>query len=312
MKNRKIFIAITFIILLIVTPKLLFAKRNGNRELYVTKREQFLESIEVAGTFQKTATDREKAKATADYQSAISQLSIANQNKMTQDATMWAKQQILLNSKNSVDYKNDNTINPSTKKEYTELEKQSIDTALIQAEKDFRAAETKYKEADIQISAAASQVNFTKIILDELLEDEPVLTVNINEVYFSRIYVGQPVKVVFDSKKDYIFDGKIVSIDNVGTNNNGYITFETKIAIEKLTEDIRPNMTAVVSIDIIKKEKTIAVPGNALDKNGDRYYLTIVNGNREETREVKVGVIGLSKVEIVSGVNENENILIDK
>lgn len=110
-----------------------------------------------------TATDQEEASANAAYQNAVSSLATAIQTKDSLDTAMWAKRQALLEAKNTKNYKDNNTKNPATGKDYTELEKQSIDDAVILSEKDFSAAEKKYKEADITVVAANAQVRSSQL-----------------------------------------------------------------------------------------------------------------------------------------------------
>lgn len=108
-----------------------------------------------------TASPQDQANAYTNYQNAVSAEKTAQQNKQSYDATMWTKQQALLSARNSVNYKNDNTTNPSTNNDYTDLEKQAIDSSLTQAQKDFSTAEQKYKEADTAIMAAKAAVSST-------------------------------------------------------------------------------------------------------------------------------------------------------
>jgi multidrug efflux pump subunit AcrA (membrane-fusion protein) len=110
-----------------------------------------------------TATDAEKAAAYATYQSAVSAVTTAQQTKDSLDAAMWTSRQGLLDAKNARDYKNNNTKNPSTNANYTDLEKQSIDDAVVIAEKSFTAAEKKYKEADVAVVAAQAQLTSAKL-----------------------------------------------------------------------------------------------------------------------------------------------------
>ncbi len=108
-----------------------------------------------------TATDQEKAAAYAAYQAALSSLKTAEQSKLTNDAQMWQAQKVLLDAKNAQEYKDDNSLNPVTGKDYTDLEQESIDTSVVQAEKNFRSMEKMVVEADTAIQAAQAQVNST-------------------------------------------------------------------------------------------------------------------------------------------------------
>jgi multidrug resistance efflux pump len=110
-----------------------------------------------------TATAQEQATAYANYQTAVSSEKAAEQNTLTLDALMWTKQQALLAAQNTVNYKNNNAKNPSTNSNYTDLEKEGIDSALVEAQKDFASAEQKYKEAGIAITAGKASVTSTFI-----------------------------------------------------------------------------------------------------------------------------------------------------
>lgn len=133
-------------------------------EIYVGNND----SVQIGDTLfrvRSTASDQEKASANATYQNAVSALVTARQTKESLDAAMWAKRQAMLNAKNAKNYKDNNTKNPSTNSNYTDLEKQSVDDSVVIAEKEFAAAEKKYKEADVAVSAAQAQTTSALLTL---------------------------------------------------------------------------------------------------------------------------------------------------
>ncbi len=109
------------------------------------------------------ATEEEKADALANYQDAASALKTAEQKKQNADAAMWAKQQGYITTQNTQQYKNEHTQNPDTNNNYTDREKIAIDSGVVQAEKDFRAAEKTYLEADVAIASAKAKLTATQI-----------------------------------------------------------------------------------------------------------------------------------------------------
>ncbi len=310
MKIPKIYPIIVLIIVLAVGFKTIVLSRPDTRLLYTTQKETFLETIQVSGIYHKTATETEKATTYATYQSALSSLVTARQNKDAADATMWLKRQTVIDAENVVNYKNDNTTNPATNKDYTTLEKLSIDSELVQAEKDFRSTETKYKEANISIVAAQAQVSLAKIAYEDTLENEPLLTVFVNEIYASKVSVGQKVNVTFDALKDEIFSGKIAYIDSVGTVTSGVTTFEAKIEIIDLPTEIKPNMTAIATIELIRKENTIAVPISAIVYRDGKTYVQKAISDDGALTPVELGEKGFAKVEIVSGLDSKTEVLV--
>lgn len=310
MKVYKIYLIIVVIIIIAIGFKFFLLSKPDTRLLYTVEEEIFLETIQVSGIFHKTASETEKASAYATYQNALNTLITAKQNKEAADAAMWLKRQAVLDAENNVNYKNDNTTNPATKEDYTNLEKLSIDSQLVQAEKDFRQSEKKYKEADISITAAQSQVSLAKIAYEDTLENEPVLTVFINEIYMPKISVGQKVNVTFDALKDVVFQGNVVNIDPVGVINDGVVTFETKIGIADLPPEIKPNMTAIASIILIQKENTLTIPLSALVYRDGKTFVQKSNSKEGDLTEVQIGEKGFAKAEIVSGLESGTEVLV--
>ncbi|HWS48692.1 MAG: hypothetical protein WC503_05945 [Candidatus Shapirobacteria bacterium] len=310
MKIPKVYPVVGLIIVLAIGFKTVVLRKPDTRLLYTVQKETFLETIQVSGVFHKTASETEKASAYVVYQNAISSLVTAKQNKEVADTVMWSKRQVVLDSENGVNYKDVNTTNPTTKEDYTELEKLSIDSKLVQANKDFRSAETRYKEANISITAAQAQVNLAKIAYEDTLENEPLLTVYINEIYVPKVSLGQRVNVTFDAMKDLVFSGKVTYIDSVGTVNGGVVTFETKIEVTNLPTNIKPNMTAIATIELIRKENTLAVPISAIVYRGEKTFVQIADSDDGDLTAVEVGEKGFAKAEILSGLESGTTVLV--
>ncbi|CAN5193128.1 HlyD family efflux transporter periplasmic adaptor subunit [soil metagenome] len=108
-----------------------------------------------------TSTPQEQASAYTSYQNAASAQKTSEQNKLTYQALLGKDRQTVIDAQNAVDFKNNNTVNPATKKEYTDLEKQSIDASIENARQTFTADEKKYLDVDTSINAAKAAVNST-------------------------------------------------------------------------------------------------------------------------------------------------------
>jgi len=382
-KAKKVFFLIIAILLVLVLLRQILLHPVNAKLSYTVKRESLVDTVQATGTFtvaqqkqvlspakgiitqlsvgnnqqvkkgdmlfhvDSTATEDEKLSAFADYQEAISDMRTAQQTKQGLDATMWTKQQALLNAQNNEDYKNNNKdiTDPKTDKNYNDLEKRSIDSALTQAQKDFSAAEQKYKEADIAISAAQAKVAKTKRAYDEtksttmtapttgtvvnLLKtvgDEvsssvpvliivdfanPVVTVTLNEAYMSRIAVGQEATIVFDAMKSKTFTGSIQTLDTVGTEVDGAVTYNARVVLSELDPLIRPNMTGLVTIETLRQDNVLTVPNSAIIEKDGKTYVNKIIGDSEMQVAVTLGTKGLSKTEITSGLEEGAVIVAD-
>lgn len=306
---KKIAIILFLSIAALFMIRMIILKKPSTEILYTVTKEDLVETVQVAGTFNKTASDEEKALAYLNYQNAISAVKTSQQNKLAADAAMWTKQKALLDAQNGVDYKNNNTTNTVTKKDYTDLEKYSIDGALTQAQKDFLASETKYKEADIAIGAANAQVTATQIAYEDTFLNEPVITANINEMYLPRISIGQKAKIVFDAFNNQTVMGIVKSIDTIGTVKGGVVTYEIKVSMDIIPPGVRANMTALVTIETLRKNAILSVPNSAIIAKNNKYYVEQVVKQKKNVEEVSTGVKGLVKTEIIKGLGEKDVIV---
>jgi len=281
-----------------IVAKMTILKADDERLSYAAERGTFVETVQVSGTYNKTYTDAEEAQSYAAYQQAISVLTTANQNKQMADVAMWTAQKTLLDAREAKRVKDDN------KDDYEDLEEQSIDASTVQSEKNFTATEQKYKEADVAIAAAQAQVAAAKVDYEDTLADEPLLSVDINEVYVPSLYVGQKVKVIFDALNNKELFGKIISIDSIGSINAGVVTFEVKISIDSLPSAIKPNMTASTQIDLIHKDNVITIPKSAVILKNNKTYVQKIADKEDELTEVQLGEEGFAKVEVLKGIGD--------
>jgi len=129
------------------------------KEVYIADGDSVTAGQKIAEITLDAESKQKQAAAWASYLSAINSQKTAENAKLTADSSMWSDQQKVLDAQNNLDFKNNNLTNPSTKVAYTDLEKQTIDSALVQAKKAFSASEQKYKDADASINSAKAQVN---------------------------------------------------------------------------------------------------------------------------------------------------------
>ena len=335
---------------------------NGTiSQLYVTNG-QSVKKGDPLFHIESTATMDQQNAAYADYTGAESSLRTAENTTQSLDATMWTKQQAYLSAQNAENYLNANAINPATKTYYTDVEKYTIHTAVIQTQKDFQAAEQAYKTADVAVSASQAKLTQTKLAYDETksatvyapasgkvvnLEDrvgdsvtgnatavtiagtatgqaaittdtpqpvlvianlsDPYVSVNIGEDYATRVMAGQPASVVFDALRNQTFPARVSNIATVGTNVQGVVTYAARIEVPWLPASIKPNMTALISIETLRRDNVIDVPNSALITKGEQTYVLASKSHKQIP--VILGEKGIAKTEITGGLNEGVEIV---
>ncbi len=141
------------------------------------------------------------------------------------------------------------------------------------------------------------------------------LEANINEANITSIKLGAPVDITFDAfGADQVFKGNVVKIDPSSTIISGVVNY--KITANVLNPpDLRPGMTANMTILVGEKDNVLTIPSRAITKdNTGRKTVRLITDSKTKTyKEVEV-VTGMEGdgglVEIISGLMEGEEIVV--
>lgn len=139
------------------------------------------------------------------------------------------------------------------------------------------------------------------------------LEANISETNISNVKIGQPVEVTFDALgTDKIYQASVSFIDPASTITSGVVNYKIKAGIGRLPE-IRPGLTANMSIETDKKFAVFAILQRAIITRGGKKLVRVITDSVKKTyseQEIKVGITadeGLQ--EIVSGLTEGQEIV---
>lgn len=138
-----------------------------------------------------------------------------------------------------------------------------------------------------------------------------IILAEINEIDIGKISISQPVDISIEAFPDADYKGKITHIApmaKIGKNN--IRVFDIKISIENLTPNLRPGMSANVTIIGKTSKDVITVPIQAIfqDENGNSIIYIIKSDTLITPQIVKTGINDLEKVEIIEGIAVGDTI----
>lgn len=139
------------------------------------------------------------------------------------------------------------------------------------------------------------------------------VSANIPESFIGKIKVGAIVDVQVKSiGKTYL--GRVRQVGNYINPNNR--NFSIEVAVPNTDNILRPNQVAVLKIEDYKKPNAILVPESIVTENaaGEKILYTVDVASKEPKAVKKTITIGLtsgSNVEVKSGLNKGETIIIE-
>jgi HlyD family secretion protein len=143
--------------------------------------------------------------------------------------------------------------------------------------------------------------------------------INVDEVDFNKIEVGEPCDIQVQAVKGRLFKGKISSISAIlklASYDRAQKIAEVMLSLEGNAEEdvklLRPGMSAVASIQVGSFPKAIVIPLSSILERDGRSIVQVWNGEKKEFewRDVLLATNdGLSAV-IKQGLQANERIRI--
>lgn len=140
----------------------------------------------------------------------------------------------------------------------------------------------------------------------------PAIVVSVSEENIPKVNVGNTATIVFDAFPDTQYAGHVVGVDSVGTNKEGIISYNVRLTIDHISPDIKPNMTANIVIETIRRDNVLTVPNTAIIEKEGNAYVQKAGHDAKHLTPVSVGIKGLIKSEIVRGISEGDSIVLPK
>ena len=198
---------------------------------------------------------------------------------------------------------------------------------IIAADSELALAQAKYAAAKAVLESLQIKSPITGIVFEAAAEsgqtyqaetalfkigDPKALEViaNVTEEDYPIISVGQSVEVYFDARPNVTVTGTIdriipKRIEGDRPRYNIYIT------LNEVPDGLADGMTSDAAITIEERTGVLCLPRSVVRASGiDEVSLKVWTNQSTETRTVTIGLRGDSDVEILSGLSEGEQVII--
>jgi HlyD family secretion protein len=129
----------------------------------------------------------------------------------------------------------------------------------------------------------------------------------ISEVDVASLKVGQKATLEFDAIADKTYTGEVSEISLVGSVSQGVVNYPVTVRISDageqaspVDENIRPGMTASVTITVDQVDNALIVPNKAIHTSDGQRTVTVLSGDQQITVPVTVSLTGDSQSAVTS------------
>lgn len=202
----------------------------------------------------------------------------------------------------------------------------------LQAQTNFEASQNAVRQAESQLAKASIRAPFSGIIDDVLQEQgstvnpasgaavfrlvnlsEMYVEVDVPESYIESVKPGKEVQIYFP----VLGDSLVTKVRQTGNFiNPANRSFTIEIPVKNQSGEIKPNLTAKVSINDYSNPEALLIPPAVISENADGEQYVYVAENIDENgigiakkRVITTGQSQGNAIEVLSGINPGEQII---
>jgi HlyD family secretion protein len=173
---------------------------------------------------------------------------------------------------------------------------------------------------DVEIGDAVSSIlvlgSTATLVMTEGDTTEVYVQGKVDEADIAHVYMGQQARIKVESFRDRLFYGKVTKIAPMGVEKDNVTTFEVRVSINNPGGELKANMTANAEIMLDEHKGVLTVPESAVMYDGQKNAsVEIPDKSQKEGKRkipVKVGLSNGSVTEIISGLKEGQQVVLQQ
>lgn len=174
-------------------------------------------------------------------------------------------------------------------------------------------------------TVAASYSTPTLFTIAQDLTDMRVIA-DVDEADIGEVEVGQRVSFTVDAYPGETFEGKVTQVRLEATTESNVVTYEVVISASNKDLKLKPGLTANVTIFTLERNNIVSVPTKALRFTPTKEMLNpgekiedcqgahkvwVREGKTLKAYAVKTGITNGTRTQIVSGVKEGAEVIVE-
>ncbi len=143
-----------------------------------------------------------------------------------------------------------------------------------------------------------------------------IAEIGVHETDVDKITTGQPARIVMDAFPDKMFDGWVTEVAPLPDQERNWMNpdlkvYKTLVSIDGSHEFLKSRMSCKVEILVRELQDVVLVPIQVVANRGGRKVCYLVTSSGTEEREVVTGAFSDTLVQIVEGLQEGDEVLLN-
>jgi HlyD family secretion protein len=131
-------------------------------------------------------------------------------------------------------------------------------------------------------------------------------------VDIAKVQVGESAAMTLDALTGKTYTATVTSVSPVGTVSSGVVNYTATLEIKNADGSIKPGMTANLALEVERRDNVLLVPARAVRTFDARKIVTVQVNGKSVQNTVTTGLSNDTSIEIVSGLNEGDVVVINQ
>ena len=145
---------------------------------------------------------------------------------------------------------------------------------------------------------------------------EIIVEIRVHETSVDKVRPGQQATITIDAFPDKTFQGEVLKVAPLPDPQQGFLNpdikvYTTKVSMEGSHDSVRPGMSAKVEILVDQLDDVLIVPVQTVAIREGKKLCYVMDSDTPKPRAVSTGAFNDIFVEIISGLEEGEQVLLN-
>jgi len=235
------------------------------------------------------------------------------QNGAASTAEVATARQVLLAAQNA-----QKALEQRKNSRFTSLDRAHAQSVLGEAQASYDAAIAGLKQVEVRApfdgtvySVSVSDYDFVPAgeVLVEMADLSKLrVRAYFDEPEIGKLAPGQPVKITWDAKPTLSWHGHITRVPDTVITYGTRTVGEVLISVEDADGQLLPNTNVNATVTTLARQNVLTVPREALHIENGTPYVYVLNSHTLDRRDIKIGGVNLTQVEIVTGLKPGDRV----
>jgi len=143
-----------------------------------------------------------------------------------------------------------------------------------------------------------------------------IAEISVHETEVDKVRAGQPATIVMDAFPDRILEGEVTEVAPLPDQQRGFMNpdlkvYKTLVRIDGTHDFLKSRMSCKVDILVEQLEDAIIVPIQVVSNRANRKVCYVMTSQGPQERVVQTGLFNDSFVEVISGLEAGEEVMLN-